>query len=115
MKKFLAILCLICALCATLAFAGCDYSWQPPDYPDYVVDESGHHIANIDRAAFAGCRILREAAGEINFAAGIMDDNIIVTRFLGSDIIVLKDTVNAVWDRLRRALLDKPAVKIRKF
>lgn len=54
-------------------------------------------------------------SGEINFAAGIMDDNIIVTRFLGSDIIVLKDTVNAVWDRLRRALLDKPAVKIRKF
>lgn len=52
MKKFLAILCLICALCATLVFAGCDYSWQPPDYPDYVVDESGHHIANINRAAF---------------------------------------------------------------
>lgn len=51
----------------------------------------------------------------IHFAAGRIDEDLMIIRFLGDNMIDLQDTISAVWGELRKALLGKPAVRIRKY
>lgn len=49
------------------------------------------------------------------FAAGKIDDDLMIVRFLGDDIIELKDMIAAVWAEIRPAVLGKASVRIRKY
>lgn len=51
----------------------------------------------------------------IYFAAGLVEENLMIVRFLGNSIIDLQDTVLAVWNELRKGILGKEAVRIRKY
>lgn len=53
--------------------------------------------------------------GDVRFAAGYIDENLMIVRFLGNDIISLQSMIFKVWDELRKRLLGKPAVRIRKY
>ena len=53
--------------------------------------------------------------GDVRFAAGYIDENLMIVRFLGNDIISLQSMIFKVWDELRKQLLGKPAVRIRKY
>lgn len=52
---------------------------------------------------------------DVRFAAGYIDENLMIVRFLGNDIISLQNMIFTVWDELRKQLLGKPAVRIRKY
>ena len=51
----------------------------------------------------------------IRFAAGLIEKNLMIIRFLGDSMIDLQDTVFYVWNHLRKKILGKPAVRIRKY
>lgn len=51
----------------------------------------------------------------IRFAAGCLDPDLMIVRFLGEDLLELKSMIFTVWDALRRELLGKHAVRIRKY
>lgn len=53
--------------------------------------------------------------GNVVFAAGKIDDSMMIIRFLGDNMIELKETIDAVWAVLRKELLGKEAVRIRKY
>lgn len=56
-----------------------------------------------------------EHNGNVVFAAGKIEDSLMIIRFLGNNMIELKEMVDAVWGRLRMELLGKEAVRIRKY
>ncbi len=56
-----------------------------------------------------------EHNGDVAFAAGKIDSDIMIIRFLGNSMIDLKEMIDAVWGRLRKELLGKDAVRIRKY
>lgn len=60
---------------------------------------------------------LRELPGRegIHFAAGLIEEGLMIVRFLGDNIIDLQDTVLSVWNELRKGILGKEAVRIRKY
>lgn len=60
---------------------------------------------------------LKEAVsgGDVCFAAGKIDENLMVIRLLGNSMIVLQEAVLSVWNVLRQDILGKNAVKIRKY
>lgn len=49
------------------------------------------------------------------FAAGKIDDDLMIVRFLGDNIIELQDMIASVWGEIRPAVLGKAAVRIRKY
>lgn len=51
----------------------------------------------------------------IRFAAGRLDPDLMIIRFLGEDLLEMQSMIFAVWDVLRRELLGKHAVRIRKY
>lgn len=51
----------------------------------------------------------------VRFAAGKIDDDLMIVRFLGNDIIELQEFINRIWGVIRRTLLGKDAVRIRKY
>ena len=51
----------------------------------------------------------------VKFAAGKIDDDFMIIRFLGNSMIDLKEMIDAVWSKLRKELLGKDAVRIRKY
>lgn len=51
----------------------------------------------------------------LRFAAGWLDPDLMIIRFLGEDILELQSMIFTVWDELRKELLGKPAVRIRKY
>lgn len=51
----------------------------------------------------------------ISFAAGMIEENLMIIRFLGDSMIALRETVQNVWGCLRESILGKPAVRIRKY
>ncbi|MCB6992474.1 urease accessory protein UreD [bacterium 210820-DFI.6.37] len=51
----------------------------------------------------------------ICFSAGMIEEDLMIVRFLGDDIIALQETIFAVWGELRTSILGKPAVRIRKY
>ena len=53
--------------------------------------------------------------GNVVFAAGKIDDSLMIIRFLGDNMIELKEMIDAVWGQLRRELLNKEPVRIRKY
>lgn len=53
--------------------------------------------------------------GNVKFAAGKIDENFMIIRFLGNSIIDLKEMIDAVWGELRKELLKKEPVRIRKY
>lgn len=63
------------------------------------------------------CSRLNEAAHEvsIDYAAGMVENMIITVRFLGNDMMSVKEFVYNIWDILRRELIGKGAVRIRKY
>lgn len=60
---------------------------------------------------------MNEAAheGSIDYAAGMVENMIITVRFLGNDMMSVKEFVYNIWDILRRELIGKGAVRIRKY
>lgn len=52
---------------------------------------------------------------EVRFAAGCLDKDLMIIRFLGENIMDLQSMIFTVWDELRKQLLGKPAVRIRKY
>lgn len=56
-----------------------------------------------------------EHNGNVVFAAGKIDDSLMIIRFLGNNMIELKEMIDAVWTRIRKELLGKDAVRIRKY
>lgn len=53
--------------------------------------------------------------GNVKFAAGKIDDDFMIIRFLGNSMIDLKEMIDTVWAKLRKELLGKDAVRIRKY
>jgi urease accessory protein len=53
--------------------------------------------------------------GNVRFAAGKIDDDFMIIRFLGNSMIDLKEMIDTVWGQLRRELLGKEPVRIRKY
>ena len=53
--------------------------------------------------------------GNVVFAAGKIDDSLMIIRFLGDNMIELKEMIDEVWGQLRRELLKKEPVRIRKY
>lgn len=53
--------------------------------------------------------------GNVKFAAGKIDNDLMIIRFLGDSIIDLKEMIDTVWGQLRRELLGKEPVRIRKY
>lgn len=51
----------------------------------------------------------------IAFAAGMIEEDLLIIRFLGNNMIELKETIWKAWGCLREGILSKPAVKIRKY
>ncbi len=51
----------------------------------------------------------------IRFSAGMIEEDLMIIRFLGDDMIALQEMILAVWGELRKAILGKPAVRIRKY
>lgn len=51
----------------------------------------------------------------ISFAAGMIEEDLMIIRFLGTNIIELQETILKVWGCLREEILGKPAVRIRKY
>lgn len=56
-----------------------------------------------------------EHNGNVVFAAGKIEDSLMIIRFLGNSIIELKEMIDAVWGQIRRELLGKEPVRIRKY
>ena len=56
-----------------------------------------------------------EHDGNVKFAAGKIDDDFMIIRFLGNSMIDLKEMIDTVWGKLRKELLGKEAVRIRKY
>ena len=56
-----------------------------------------------------------EHNGDVKFAAGKIDNDFMIIRFLGNNMIDLKGMIDAVWGQLRKELLGKEAVRIRKY
>lgn len=56
-----------------------------------------------------------EQNGNVRFAAGKIDDNLMIVRFLGNSMIDLKEGLSSVWNQIRLDLLGKAAVRIRKY
>lgn len=56
-----------------------------------------------------------ENEGDVKFAAGKIDDDFMIIRFLGNSMIELKEKIDTVWGVLRRELLGKEPVRIRKY
>ena len=54
-------------------------------------------------------------SSKVRFAAGRLDEEIMIVRFLGDDIIELQNTILTAWDHIRREVLGKAAVRIRKY
>lgn len=52
---------------------------------------------------------------KVKFAAGKIDNDLMIIRFLGDSIIELKEMIDAVWGQLRKELLEKDPVRIRKY
>ena len=52
---------------------------------------------------------------KVRFAAGRIDEEIMIVRFLGNDIIELQNMIMTAWDHIRREVLGKAAVRIRKY
>lgn len=53
--------------------------------------------------------------GNVRFAAGKIDDDFMIIRFLGNSMIELKEMIDTVWGQLRREILKKEPVRIRKY
>lgn len=56
-----------------------------------------------------------ETAGNVVFAAGKIDDSLMIVRFMGDNMIDLRDTVTSIWGHIRKSVLGKNAVRIRKY
>ena len=56
-----------------------------------------------------------EAHGDVVFAAGKIDDSMMIVRFVGGDMVSLKETLNDIWGQIRRDVLGKEPVRIRKY
>lgn len=53
--------------------------------------------------------------GDVKFAAGKIDDDFMIVRFLGNSMIDLKEMIDVVWGSIRKELLGKEPVRIRKY
>lgn len=51
----------------------------------------------------------------IHFAAGKINENLLIVRFLGNNIIDLQKVILNTWGKVRENILNKKAVRIRKF
>lgn len=49
------------------------------------------------------------------FAAGRLEDKFVIIRFTGGDTIELREVIQDTWGIIRRKVLDKDAVRIRKY
>ncbi len=56
-----------------------------------------------------------EAHGGVVFAAGKIDDSMMIVRFVGNDMVSLKETIGDIWGQIRRDVLGKEPVRIRKY
>ena len=62
-----------------------------------------------------GIRQNVQPVGKTRLGVTAVTDDLTVVRILGKSIIDYKDTMAVLWDRSRRLLLDKKAVRIRKY
>ena len=72
------------------------------------------YAPNLDKEIIDKLNQLQHPEG-ITFAAGIIEDNLMIIRFLGDNMIDLQETIQNAWACLREGILGKPAVKIRKY
>lgn len=52
---------------------------------------------------------------KVRFGASLVDESLIVVRFIGDNIIDMQQTMLKVWEIVRKTLLGKPSVRIRKY
>lgn len=51
----------------------------------------------------------------VSFAAGMIEENLMIIRIIGDGVIELQETIHNIWSCLRENILCKSAVKIRKY
>lgn len=53
--------------------------------------------------------------GNVVFAAGKIDDDFMIIRFLGDNMVDLRSMMDVIWGRIRKHVLGKDAIRIRKY
>lgn len=48
-------------------------------------------------------------------AAGKIDDNLMIVRFLGNSMVQLREAAEAIWGQIRREVLGKEPIRVRKY
>lgn len=53
--------------------------------------------------------------GNVVFAAGKIDPDLMIVRFLGDNMVDLRSMVDMIWAKIRKSILGKDAIRVRKY